>query len=510
MPLQVYPPTSTTPQQYEEFISSSGTFTVPLGVRTMEVLAISGNNTTSGAGVVKGIVDVSNTPTLNIVIGGAGGNTTINTSQVVAYCPGGSTSFNLGGQSPTFHTYAGLGLIGTATKKFNPLMPTRTRFFANGRTNSDSIVFDYGSFSMGNTYGGYFDQTSALRSPNNYYQIAGQNYQNGSIQGATYTRGMGTGQGNTSSELGAVVYGRMSGTNNATAYSPGFYSLNYGLCRFRSDSTGGAAEYLASGVASNGTITVGVHSSNANVYWTCTPGNEASTGNWTERSNFPETFPAAGIAFGNSTFVVARQSGTAVYSSSNGTSWNTNTFGVTSRSITNIQFINGFFYLCAGAFYYTSANGSTWTERTSPASGITDMALNTFDGKIYAHGSNGISSSTDGINWTTELTGVSITGKSKLGFIPEGVLVARGSSGVWLLGNYNTFPPQACLDDLNGVSNTTGFFGGAGSPARFSGQQSSSNYYIAGDGIEGFGAGNAVGVFGGNGMSGGVRLRWTA
>jgi hypothetical protein len=321
---------------------------------------------------------------------------------------------------------------------------------------------------------------------------------------------MGTGQGNTNSELGSVIYGRLSSTNNNTAYAPGFYSYNYGLCRFKSDSTGGSNEYLASGVASNGTITVGVHASNANVYWTCVAGNESSTGNWTERTNFPETFPAAGIAFGNSTFVVARQSGTSVYSSSNGTSWNTNAFGVTSRSITNIEFINGFFYLCAGDFYYTSANGSTWVERTSPATGMTDVALNTFDGKLYSTGANGISSSTDGITWTAELTGVGLTGKSKLAFNSRGVLVARGSLGIWFLANYNATPPQASSDDINGVSNTTGFFGGAGSPARFSGQQSSSNYFIAGDSIEGFGGGNAVGVFGGNGMSGGVRLRWTA
>ena len=139
-----------------------------------------------------------------------------------------------------------------------------------------------------------------------------------------------------------------------------------------------------------------------------------------------------------------------------------------------------------------------------------DVSLNTFDGKLYSNGSGGISSSTDGINWTAELTGTSLNGKSKLAFNSRGVIVSRGDMGTWFLGNFNTFPPQASSDDLNGVSNSTGFFGGAGSPSRFSGQQSSSNYYIAGDGIEGFGAGNAVGVFGGNGMSGGVRLRWTA
>jgi hypothetical protein len=263
-------------------------------------------------------------------------------------------------------------------------------------------------------------------------------------------------------------------------------------------------------VASNGTITVGVHSTNANVYWTCASGSESSTGNWTERTNLPEIFPAAGIAFGNGVFVIARQSGTASYSSSNGTTWNTNAFGVTSRSITNVQFINGFFYLCAGAFYYTSANGSTWVERTSPTTGMTDVALNTFDGKLYSNGASGISSSTDGITWTEELTGVSLTGKSKLAFNAQGVLVARGSLGIWLLGNYNATPPQASLDDLNGMSNANGMFGGAGSPAKYSGSQSSTNYFIAGDSIEGFGGGNAVGVLGGNGMSGGVRLRWTA
>jgi hypothetical protein len=510
MSVQVYPPASSTPQQYEEFITSSGTFTVPLGVKTMEVLAVSGNSTQSGAGVVKGILDVTNTPTLNIAIGAAGGNTTINTSQVVAFAPTGPVDFQYS-NTQRYFTYAGSGLIATSGKKFQPLMPTRTRFFAMGRASGDQLIADFGAYQLGNTYGFYSTPDDMHKAPNSYFQIAGQNYQNASIAGATYARGMGTGQANASSDFGPVIYGRISTTNNATAYCPGFYSYNYGHCRFKSsDSTGGTFEYIASGVASNGTITVGVHSTSANIYWTCPVGSENSGSSWTERTNLPETFASAGIAFGNGVFVIARTSGTSVYSSSNGTTWNTNAFGVTSRSITNVAFINGFFYLCAGAFYYTSANGSTWVERTSPATGMTDVALNTLDGKLYSNGADGISSSTDGITWTSELTGVSITGKSKLAFNSRGVLVARGTLGTWLLGNYNTTPPQASNDDLNGVSNSNGMFGGAGSPARYSSQQSSSNYFISGDGIDGFGAGNATGVIGGNGMSGGVRLRWTA
>jgi hypothetical protein len=509
MSLQVYPVVTTTPQQYEEVITNSGTFTVPLGVKTIEVTAVSGNNTRSGAGVVKGILDVTNTPTLNIAVGAAGGNTTLNTNQVIAFCPSGSKNEYIG-STYTFHGYAGTGLIRTTTKKLNPLMPTRTRFFANGRTNNDPIMGDLGSSMPGNVWGFSSDPSEMHKAQNSWYNIATWQYQNGNIIGATYTRGMGTGQGNTTNDLGAVIYGRMSTTSGSNSYAPGFYSYNFGMCRFRSDSTDTLANYQCSGVASNGSITVGVHSSNANVYWTCTSGNESSTGNWTERSNFPETFAAAGIAFGNSTFVVARTSGTNAYSSSNGTSWNTNAFGVTSRSITNVQFINGFFYLCAGDFYYTSANGSTWTERTSPATGMTDVALNTFDGKLYSNGSGGISSSTDGITWTSELTGVSLTGKSKLSFNNQGVLVARGSLGIWLLGNYNTTPPQASLDDLNGMGQSNGQYGGAGSPAKYLFNYQSSNYFMPGNGVDGFGGGDAVGVLGGNGMSGGVILRWIA
>ena len=511
MPLQVYPVITNTPQQYEEFITSSGTFTVPLGVKTIEVLAVSGNNTQNGAGVVKGILNVENTPTLNIAIGAAGGNTTINTSQVVAFCPGGRVGFNMGGTTFQFNSYAGSGLIATTTKRFNPLMPTRTRFFANGRASADAIIGDLGSDNPGSIYGFYQSPDDMHRSPNSWFQVAGVNYQNSNLQGATYTRGMGTGQGNTTNDLGPVVYGRVSGTNNNTAYSPGFYSYNVGLCRMRTDSTGGSAEYLCSGVASNGTVNVGVHSTNANVYWTCNAGSEGNPANWTERSNFPETFAAAGIAFGNGTFVVARTSGTSAYSSTNGTSWNTNTFSLTSRSIDSVNFINGFFYICAGAFYYTSANGTTWTERTSPATGMSDVALNTFDGKIYSNGSGGISSSTDGVNWTTELTGVSITGKAKLAFNSRGVLVARGTEGLWFLGNYRTIVPPASLLDVSGTYNTNQFFGGAGSPARMTMNMNDQRTFLVGDSVEGFGGGDAgPGTIGGNGMSGGVRLRWIA
>jgi len=505
MPLQVYPVAKESPQTYQQVFSTSGTFTVPLGVKTVEVTAISGNQTQCGAAVVKGILDVTSTPTLNIAIGAAGGTTTINTSDVIAIAPSGG--FQISGNSTVdFHRYGGGGLTKSVSKNLTPVAPYRTRYVQQSRT-GNQVMVDFGDASPGNHRIGNLNAATPTVAPGSLYDFATPQYQNGILMGMTNPLGVGTGSGTTANDLGIIGYGRISTTTNATAYSPGARSSTRGYIRFLSDSTGGNNEFLCNGIAASGTFVVGVINDNTNTYYTATQSAALQTpGNWTART-LPATINAAGVAFGNGAFVIAPQSGQSIFTSADGTTWNTMGFTATPRSVSNVQFAQGLFFLLCGGFYYTSANGSTWTERTSPVTNMSDILWNPFDSKYYAWGSNGMSSSTDGITWTTEFTGVSL-GRSACAASIYGILVSRGEA-LWLWGNYVATSAVASQSDIYGITNVSNMFGGAGSPAKYVTNMNGQNYFMPGNGIDGYGEGDSRGRFGGNGNSGGVILKWT-
>jgi hypothetical protein len=506
MSLQVYPIAKEPPQTYQQVFANSGTFTVPLGVKTVEVTAISGNDRQVGAGVVKGILDVTNTPTLNIAIGAAGGATTINTSDVVAVPPSGG--FDISGNSTvTFQRFGGGGLIKSTTKSLTPVAPYRTRYIQEPRTGTQCMV-DLGDASPGNHRIGNLNSTFPTQSPGGLYDYATPQYQNGILMGMTNPYGVGTGSGTIGNDLGIISYGRISQTTNSTAYAPGGRSSTRGYIRFKTDSTGGSNDFLCNGIATSGTIMVGVVADATPNYFTCNHSSNPSTAsNWTERTNLPQSISATGVAFGNGTFVIAPQSGQSIFASTDGTSWNTYGFTATPRSIAQVEFAQGLFFLLCGNFYYTSTNGSTWTERTSPATGMADILWNATESKYYAWGSNGMSSSTDGITWTTEFTGVSL-GRSACATSPYGILVARGDS-LWLWGNYIAYSPVASQEDVYGTTNPQNMWGGAGSPAKLVSNTGGTNYFMPGSGIDGYGEGSSRGRFGGSGNSGGVILKWT-
>jgi hypothetical protein len=504
MAINTYPVPSAAPQTYTATISKSGNFSVPLGVKTIEVLAVSGNDGNIGAGVVKGILNVEGTSTLTVAIGAAGGTTTINSNLVCAFPPGYKQTAYIG-QNYEYYSYAGGGIIRTTDKNFTPINPIKSSYMSRLSDSTNIITQISSSGNPGGIYVGNIDGTAPSKAPS-FLQYGPLNYQNGNVQGATQPGGQGTGRRTTGTDVGGITYGRASDVNNATAYAPGGYATNYGAFYCTSRGTSGSSTYYLSGVATSPTIAVAVHTTNANVYWTANPSN---FGTWTERTTFPSSAAMAGIAFGNSTFVAVPQTGQAAFVSAgnSGTSWNTNGFSASSRSVSNVVFAQGQFFICSDSLYFTSTDGVSWTQRTSPATGMTDILWHSTENKYYCWGSNGIATSTDGITWTVELTGFSL-GKASVVESPYGVLCARGSNGIWLWGNYIAKCPPASADDLNGAYNTNGFFGGAGGFARLSSNPSSNNFYVSGEGIDGYGAGNAVSGFGSNGNQGAVILKW--
>jgi len=506
MPLQVYPVAKESPQVYQEVISRSGTFSVPLGVKTIEVTAISGNASRSGAGVVKSIIDVTSIPTLTIAVGAPGGITTVNTDLVCAFPPNGL--FQISGNSTVyFQGFAGGGVSRTTTKNLTPIAPYSTRYIQNARTGNQLMV-DLGSASPGNHRIGNIQGTNPSASTTSLYDYATAQYQNGILMGITNPLGVGTGSGATTSDLGIVAYGRVSQTTNASSYSPGARSSTRGLIRFFTDGTSGEREHLCNGIAASGTFVVGVVNDSTNFYYTATQSATLSTAtNWTQRT-LPATISAAGVAFGNGVFVIAPQSGQSVFTSPDGTTWNTNGYASTVRSISNVRFEQGLFFLLCGSFYYTSTNGATWTERTSPVTNMTDILWNAAESKYYAWGSNGMSSSTDGITWTTEFTGVSIS-RNACATSPYGILISRDNQGLWLWGNYVATCPLANNNEISGISNSSEFFGGAGGPSALVGYNGSTPMYTPGIGLDGYGYGDSRGRFGGQSTAGAVILKWT-
>lgn len=134
------------------------------------------------------------------------------------------------------------------------------------------------------------------------------------------------------------------------------------------------------------------------------------------------------IAFGAGVYVCVGAFGTIAYSSA-GTNWTfVNT--QTAATISNIQFINGYFLAAAlGAFYY-STDGINWTRQTyslAPAASIVKFAYLASSGNYVAITSSGIGYSNNLITWTSGVASGNF--QDIIFFPPSSVLVAGGVGG---------------------------------------------------------------------------------
>jgi hypothetical protein len=127
-------------------------------------------------------------------------------------------------------------------------------------------------------------------------------------------------------------------------------------------------------------------------------------------TTYSTTYPGGNfkdIAWGNNIFLAVTQAGNGVYTSSNGTAWNS--FSSLGMNATSVTFGNGLFVATginvAGTTYYikTSTDGTTWSTVYSGNYGFSDVTYD--NGRYVAVGydSSGHKSaiySTDGANWT--------------------------------------------------------------------------------------------------------------
>ena len=139
---------------------------------------------------------------------------------------------------------------------------------------------------------------------------------------------------------------------------------------------------------------------------------------WTLRS-LPASMAAACMAAIGST-VVLIQTGTtaAARSTDGGVTWSSMTLPVATSS-PSIGVVNGLFVLAhttaSGTAYYTSPDGSAWTSRTFPATGAWAVSVETCGGLLFATAT--LSPTTtyyttpDGINWTSRTLTASATGR---------------------------------------------------------------------------------------------------
>ncbi len=129
---------------------------------------------------------------------------------------------------------------------------------------------------------------------------------------------------------------------------------------------------------------------------------------WTLRS-LPASMAAACMAAIGST-VVLIQTGTtaAARSTDGGVTWSSMTLPATTSN-PSIGVVGGLFVLAhttaSGTAYYTSPDGSAWTSRTFPATGAWAVSFETCSGLLFATDTASASTTyyttPDGINWTS-------------------------------------------------------------------------------------------------------------
>jgi hypothetical protein len=161
--------------------------------------------------------------------------------------------------------------------------------------------------------------------------------------------------------------------------------------------------------------------------------------------------PHAGVAYGNSTFVVVGSSGSVV-TSGGGQNWTARDPG-TSQHLYDVVFDNSLFAAVgAGGTIITSADGTTWASRTSGVSAAL-RAVSYGNSTFIAVGYYGkILTSNNGIDWTVQTSG---TSEKLQGIAYDGTqFAAVGNNGMILTGpgdgawTQQTSPVTTHLNDI--------------------------------------------------------------
>lgn len=368
-------------QQYEQIFSTSGTWTKPNGVKTVELIMAGGGATSynqygvGGAGSVwRGIVDVSALSTVPVTVG-AGGIYGISN----AAANGGNSSFGslvvcTGGVAPLSNGYAG-----TSGQWYLPTTAGSTIIYPAAATGTTTGTTANEIDNAGN---------GALKWNGSYYlQII---YAGGSVKKST--------DGITWSTVASIS---MSGStyNNKLEWGNGQWVF-----------VGGQSTYLTSpdGVTWTSRTLPGSQASAmaisyANGKWWLAGGSNltlySSTDaiSWTSVSvNFNGYAATAGrVAYGNGVYVCVPTGNTGgwVSYSSDGTTWNTSSTGYNYNWLSNAVFNGSVFFIgSSGSTAVTvSSNGSTWSTNFSvPGAGVGDMFVAS-GGVVFIGSSTGTS-----------------------------------------------------------------------------------------------------------------------
>ena len=339
-------------QQYEQLFTSSGTWTKPAGVKTVEVTVAAGGSTGVGAGgYAKQIVDVSALSSVAVTVGASGGNSKF--GSINALCNGNPY------QGDWYDT-------SKSGSYFFTLNGTCVPFRQNTMANDASMAYGNGIYvTVGNEYYGGTNHTRAATSPDGITWTATYDIDLGSSYPNAYGfYGLAFGAGKFVAVMGATAYYSTDGANWTSAI--GLSGSNQYVVTY----TGGKF------FVSNGDY---MYVSSDGVSWqTALSGSAGSSGN---------------VAYNGSRYIQIFQNyGGAVKYSTDGISWSGGytISGISSSMGTNRNSLTAF----GGYFIYTvnttgysaayySTDGINWSTWSSVFPGTTQGKVVATPTRLY-------------------------------------------------------------------------------------------------------------------------------
>lgn len=395
MAINTFPaPGGTIGQPYEQIFTTSGTWTRPNGVRTVEVIAAGGGATAhftlggsaGGAGAVfRGFFDVSSTPTVPVTIGAAGSTAS------VAASSGGTTSFGS-------HIVCGGGVGPSSSSNGG----------ASGQWYLPSVggsTLVYSTTSTGNTTG--VDPNDVNTEGNGAIKWNGSYYLMLTSNGSTIKRST---DGITWTVIASVSVGTPANRlvlewGNGLWVLVSWNSSNYftspdGVTWTTRTLPGSQTSARAISFANNiwflaGSSASTLYSSTNAINWTTL----------TTNNTFSTTLGP--VTFGNGVYVCPSTSGSFGWGirSTDGVNWSGVSIGTGGNMNSNIVFNGSTFvsYSYSNTTVAWSTNGSTWNTLSAGNNGITNIVA--FGGGsmfLTSWGSSALLSSIDGgRTWTT-------------------------------------------------------------------------------------------------------------